>query len=65
MKQKGPEFDAERVRDISEKVYRARVGAEGCARMEKEAKIPGAVRRNAGAYDTLTREYLRALEVAL
>jgi hypothetical protein len=55
------EFDPEFVSDISEAVYRARVGPLGIERMEAEHG-PGVARRNALSYDSLTRDYLRALK---
>jgi hypothetical protein len=57
------EFDAERVRDISEMVYRDRLSAEDLASMiAKQGEAY--VRRNAGCYDVMTRAYMRALGVS-
>lgn len=56
------DFDAEFVRDVSEAVYRDRVGADDIARMI-EKHDAAFVRRSAGSYDTLTRAYLRTLKV--
>jgi hypothetical protein len=65
---KGPpprvaEFDAEFVRDISEAVYRERLGKNDAEAMEKEHGA-ARVRNNAGSYDVLTRAYLRATKAA-
>jgi hypothetical protein len=62
-----PTFDPEYIRDISEKVYRARLEQE-CAgnvdRMLEKDKDGGAKLRNrAGAYDPLTRAYFAALGI--
>lgn len=66
MNTKTPNSDAERVRDISEAVYKMRLedttGGGECAiaRMIAKDKDTGEKLRNrAGAYDTLTRCYLR------
>lgn len=57
-----PVYDPEYVRDVSEAVYRDRLGADGVERAEDDPKRGAAwLRRNAGAYDTLTRAYLDAL----
>lgn len=56
------DFDPEFVRDVSEAVYRQRVGEEDIVRMI-EKHDAAFVRRNAGSYDTLTRAYLRTLRV--
>ena len=57
-----PEFDPKMVRDISETVYRERLGEGGADRMiEKDADSGEQLRERAGSYDSLTRSYLRAL----
>lgn len=53
--------DMEKIRDVSERVYRARLSGDDVAKME--AARPGSVRRNAGSYDTLTRAYFEALGI--
>ncbi len=60
-----PTFDPAYIRDISEKVYRARL-EQDCAgnveRMIEKDKDGGMKLRNrAGSYDPLTRAYLDAL----
>ncbi len=55
-----PEFDAEHVRDISEAVYRDRMSATDTAEL-LATKGAAKVREYAGAYDALTRAYLRAV----
>lgn len=58
------EFDTEFVRDVSEAVYRDRVGSDDITKMLDDPKRgPDYVRRTAGSYDTLTRAYLRTLKV--
>jgi len=60
-----PEFDANRVRDVSELVYRDRLGPVECANMiEKDGDGGAKLRERAGSYDSLTRCYLRALRDA-
>lgn len=55
------EFDAGHVRDISEAVYRDRMGEKDAS--ERIAKIGAAkFREHAGLYDALTRAYLRAIK---
>lgn len=61
-----PTFDPEYIRDLSEKVYRlnlVRDSGEGAPeRMTAEDKDDGRKLRNrAGAYDKLTRTYLKVL----
>lgn len=60
------EFDPVMVRDISERVYRERLESESSegavARMLKKDGDNGEkLRHRAGAYDSLTRSYLRAM----
>lgn len=59
------QFDANYVRDVSEQVYRARLGEKDLAQMIEEGgggdKGRAKVRRNAGSLDTLTRFYLDVL----
>lgn len=72
VKQKGrvAEFDATVVRDLSEKVYRDLFERENqppgaVARMlEKDGDGGVKLRERAGAYDRLTRAYLRATGAA-
>lgn len=54
-----PEFDAELVRDLSEAVYKERLGPANLTKMLDEDG-PEKLRANAGSYDTLSRAYLRA-----
>jgi hypothetical protein len=61
-----PTFDPEHIRDISEKVYRANLirdaGDGAPERMIAKDKDDGRMLRNrAGAYDKLTRTYLKVL----
>lgn len=57
-------FDPEYIRDISEKVYRERLGGTDAASMVAKDKDNGEKLRNrAGAYDPLTRVYLDALGI--
>lgn len=61
-----PEFDVEHVRDVSEAVYRARLddeSGEGAAErmIAKDGDGGEKLRRRAGAYDALTRAYMRVL----
>lgn len=56
------EFDAEQVRNISEAVYRDRLGPKDEARMlEQDGDGGKKLRERAGSYDALTRSYLRAI----
>lgn len=56
------DFDKNYVRDISEIVYRSRLGPGGAERMVTDDGDDGSkLRGRAGAYDGLTRDYLRAL----
>jgi len=50
------------IRDISERVYRARLGDDDVRRMiEKDRDEGQKLRGRAGSYDSLTRVYLAAL----
>ncbi|RPH48875.1 hypothetical protein EHM76_00295 [bacterium] len=52
----------EEVRDISEKVYRVRLGDDDVRRMlEKDDDGGKKLRSRAGSYDPLTRAYLAVL----
>jgi len=65
VKAKKPGVDpalAKRVRDISEAVYRERLGQDGLEKMlRKDADDGAKLRERAGAYDALTRCYMRAM----
>ena len=61
-----PTFDAEYIRDISERVYRAnltRDSGEGAPEraIKKDRDNGEKLRNRAGAYDKLTRTYLKVL----
>lgn len=57
-----PTFDPDYIRDLSEKVYRDRLGADDVASMIEKDNDGGAkLRSRAGLYDGLTRAYLKAL----
>jgi NADPH-dependent ferric siderophore reductase len=61
-----PKLDrtVERVRDISEQVYRARLGSEGVKRMLADDEDDGMkLRARASSYDQLTRVYMSILKV--
>lgn len=59
---RGPEFDPEAVRDISEAVYRERLGKDDAAAMiEKDGDGGKKLRERASSYDNLTRAYMRAM----
>jgi hypothetical protein len=56
---------AEEVRNISEKVYRARLGDDDVRRMIENDDDGGAkLRARAGFYDPLTRVYVEVLTAA-
>ena len=57
------EFDPEYVRDISEAVYRERLGSDDLAKLLAEKDGEKRLRSRATAYDSLTRSYLRAIKV--
>jgi len=55
--------DAKVVRDISERVYRERLGKDATARMIGDDGDGGVkLRARAGSYDGLTRVYMRVLQ---
>ncbi len=55
-------YTPEKIRDISETVYRLRLGDEDVARMSKKDADNGEkMRERAASYDTLTRAYLQVL----
>lgn len=55
--------DQEFVRDISEAVYRERLGAADAAAMiEKDGDQGQKLRERAASYDSMTRSYIRALQ---
>jgi hypothetical protein len=57
-----PEFEPEYVRDISEAVYRERLGESDVASMIKNDKDDGKkLRGRSASYDGMTRSYLRAI----
>lgn len=57
-------MDAERIRDISDKVYRIRLGQRDTESMiAKDGDQGQKLRQRAGSYDVLTRAYLEALEI--
>jgi hypothetical protein len=59
-----PTFDPDYVRDLSEKVYRDRLGADDVVSMIEKDQDGGAkLRARAASYDGLTRAYLKALGV--
>lgn len=67
-REKSPTFKPEYIRDLSERVYRARLiqdsGAGADARMiEKDGDDGRKLRSRASAYDPLTRAYLGAFGV--
>lgn len=65
-KRKPIEFDPKKVRDISEVVYRERLEAQNRPGVIKRlTKKHGEAwfRATAGAYDSLTRSYFRALGI--
>lgn len=55
-------FNAVLVRDVSEAVYRDRLSSDDLAKMLSKDGAEK-VRERAGAYDPLTRAYMRALGV--
>lgn len=65
-KKRTAEFDPEKVRDVSEAVYRRRLEDDCKGNLEKMLKKDGdggvKLRNRAGAYDTLTRAYMRVLK---
>jgi hypothetical protein len=62
-KKRVAEFAPERVRDVSEAVYRDRLSPEALKLMiEKDADQGEKLRGRAASYDSLTRSYMRALQ---
>lgn len=56
------EFLPERIRDVSEAIYRDRLGPTDTASMLAKDNDGGAkLRERAGSYDSLTRSYMRAM----
>lgn len=56
------EFPPEKVREISVAVYRERLGdADTASMIEKDGDNGQKLRERAAAYDSLTRDYLRAM----
>lgn len=64
-KERKPTFDPEYIRDISEKVYRVRLEQDCHGNVErmiaKDEDGGEKLRNRAGAYDPLTRAYLKVL----
>lgn len=64
-KERKPTFDPEYIRDLSEQAYRLRLDQDcpgNAVRMIEKDKDEGQKLRNrAGAYDPLTRAYLKVL----
>ena len=57
-------FSPSYIRDLSEKVYRSRLGARDAASMiEKDRDSGEKLRSRAGSYDPLTRAYLDAIGI--
>lgn len=64
MTDKPDKFCPSYIRDLSEKVYRSRLGEQGAARMMSDDKDSGEKLRNrASSYDPLTRAYLQAIGI--
>lgn len=57
-----PVADPERIRDISEAVYRERLGDGGKGMVEADGDGGKKLRARAYAYDGLTRAYLKVLK---
>lgn len=58
-----PEFPLERIRDLSERVYRDRLGESDVTSMlAKDGDGGIKLRERAVSYDALSRAYLRAIE---
>lgn len=58
-----PEFPLDRIRDLSERVYRDRLGENDVASMiAKDGDGGIKLRERAVSYDALSRAYLRAIE---
>ena len=60
-----PEFDPEFVRDVSEAVYRDRLGDDLAGMLEKDGDGGKKLRARAASYDSLTRCYLRAIKAGV
>jgi hypothetical protein len=61
-----PEFDETLVRNLSEHVYRQRLGEEDTASMlEKDGDGGAKLRERAKCYDAFSRDYLRAFAAVL
>lgn len=61
-----PPVDREKIRDISEAVYRLGLGPKDTASMiAKDGGTPDKLRRRAAAFDRLTTEYLTVLGIPL
>lgn len=58
-----PTFSPEYIRDISERVYRTRLGADAASMIAKDKDNGEKLRSRAASYDPLTRAYLAALGV--
>lgn len=58
---KQPPRDAERIRDISEAVYRLELGPRKVEGMERETDGAAKLRRYAARFDATTVRYLKAL----
>jgi hypothetical protein len=56
--------DADRIRDISEAVFRERLGSDAKSMIEKDGDDGKKLRARAGAFDSLTRVYLKVLKQA-
>lgn len=63
-REKKPSFSPDYIRDLSEKVYRSRLGEAEAASMTKKDKDTGQkLRARAGSYDPLTRCFLEAIGI--
>lgn len=66
-KERKPTFDAEHIRDLSEKVYRSLLEADCDGNVErmiaKDEDEGQKLRNRAGFYDRLTRTYLKVLGI--
>lgn len=59
-----PEFDADLVRDISEAVFRDRLGKDLAQMLTEDNDSGKKLRKRASSYDALTRCYMRAMSAA-
>jgi hypothetical protein len=68
VKEKKPTFDPSYIREISEKVYRVRLEQDSPGNVErmiaKDEDNGEKLRNRSGAYDPLTRAYLKVLGFA-